>query len=295
MWVILLLLEPVMNSLLTTIQFPASSADVSPAPSHQAPAEEVTQLMNYQHQGAVLAEPELSTQLGHQQTALGEPESISEISTYICAVGQLYSGLCPATFWGCAGTLSPGCWGSVPSWLCPHDFGARCCWGSCPAAEAGMYSPLLWSMEWRQLCNCQSLNSLSCLLNVYKGDYLKSAQFSGSNSCFLKPQPFPKWSSFVKYFIKIQHRRVFAQRHIANVSLSLCWARLPKTFHSLILSSFTITWAILKHDMISFPEFNFWSFRTIHSCKFLFKILLLQIFCKLLAEPATQRISHLLV
>lgn len=87
-----------MNSLLTTIQFPASSADVSPAPSHQAPAEEVTQLMNYQHQGAVLAEPELSTQLGHQQTALGEPESISEISTYICAVGQLYSGFCPATF-----------------------------------------------------------------------------------------------------------------------------------------------------------------------------------------------------
>lgn len=97
---VVLLLEPVMNNLLATIQFPTSSADVSPAPSHQAPAEEVTQLMNCRHQSAVMADPGLSTQLGHQQTAPGEPDNMSEITTYICAAGQLYSGLCPASFWG---------------------------------------------------------------------------------------------------------------------------------------------------------------------------------------------------
>jgi len=95
---VVLLLEPVMNNLLATIQFPTSSADVSPAPSHQAPAEEVTQLMNCRHQSAVMADPGLSTQLGHQQTAPAEPDNMSEITTYICAAGQLYSGLCPASF-----------------------------------------------------------------------------------------------------------------------------------------------------------------------------------------------------
>lgn len=74
------------------------------------------------------------------------------------------------------------------------------------------------------------MHNLSCLLNVYKVHHLKLAQFSGSNWCFLKPKPFSKWSSFVKYLRTMRCGRVFGQRRIANVSLSLCWVRLPKTF-----------------------------------------------------------------
>lgn len=146
---VVLLLEPVMNNLLATIQFPTSSADVSPAPSHRAPAEEVTQLMNCWHQSAVMADPGLSTQLGHQQTAPGEPDNVWNYHLHLCCRAVVLWPL-PCQFLRqgpCWDPFSPGCWGSVPSWVCPRGFGAWCCWGSCPAAEAGMHFPLLWSME----------------------------------------------------------------------------------------------------------------------------------------------------
>lgn len=119
---------------------------------------------------------------------------------------QLHAGVplpCQFPRWGtCWHPSSPGCWSRVPS-----------CERALPVPGGVSARP---ERGQRQLCTVLT-TSPALSPYQYKWHHLELAQFSESNLCFFKPKLSSKWSSFVKYVIKMWDGRVLALRHVANV------------------------------------------------------------------------------